>query len=79
MSLPSRLQSGRQRGPSVQRRGSPSLQADTNQAFGVDLALRSAFEASTVARLARLVDDAVLEQIAALPDDEVARLAGNTP
>ncbi len=48
-----------------------------NQAFGVDLALRSAFEASTVARLARLVEDAVLAQVAALPDDEVARLTGN--
>ena len=47
-----------------------------NDAFQVDLALRSAFEASTVTALAQLVEDAVLAEIRELPESEAERLAG---
>jgi acyl carrier protein len=46
-----------------------------NQAFGVDLPLASAFEASTVAALARLVEEILLREIEALSDEEVERQA----
>ncbi|MGH7506105.1 MAG: amino acid adenylation domain-containing protein [Longimicrobiales bacterium] len=49
--------------------------ARVNQAFDVDLPLRSAFEASTVAALARLVEDALLAEVAAMTDEEAERLA----
>jgi acyl carrier protein len=49
--------------------------ARVNQAFAIDLPLRSAFEASTVAALAKLVEQLLLAEIAALSDEEAASLA----
>ena len=46
-----------------------------NHAFGVDLALQSAFEAPTVAALAKLVEQALLAEIEAMSEDEAARMA----
>jgi acyl carrier protein len=46
-----------------------------NHAFDVDLPLRSAFEASTIESLARLVERTLLEEIEALTDAEAERLA----
>jgi acyl carrier protein len=47
-----------------------------NHAFDVDLPLRSAFEASTVGALARLVEHALRAQIEAMSEDDAVRLAG---
>jgi amino acid adenylation domain-containing protein len=44
-----------------------------NQLYGVDLPLNSAFQASTVAALAKLVEEALLAQIAALSEEEAER------
>lgn len=53
--------------------------ARVNQAFGVDLPLRSAFEASTVAALAHFVEAALLAEIAEMTDEEAERLAVRGP
>jgi acyl-CoA synthetase (AMP-forming)/AMP-acid ligase II/acyl carrier protein len=53
--------------------------ARVNQAFGVDLPLRSAFEAATVAALGHLVEEALFAEIAAMTDEEAARLAVTDP
>jgi amino acid adenylation domain-containing protein len=50
-----------------------------NQVFGVDLPLRSAFEASSVAALARLVEQALLAEIGTLSEEEAERLRGSEP
>jgi amino acid adenylation domain-containing protein len=47
--------------------------ARVNQLFGVDLALNSAFQASTVAALAKLVEETLLTQIADLSEEEAER------
>jgi amino acid adenylation domain-containing protein len=49
--------------------------ARVNQSFGVDLPLRSAFEASTIEALARLVADTLLAEVSALTEEEAASLA----
>lgn len=59
--------------------GGHSLQAiqvlaRVNRAFGVDLSLRSAFEASTIRRLAALVEDAIRAEVSALSAEEVSLL-----
>jgi amino acid adenylation domain-containing protein len=51
------------------------LMARVNDAFGVELALRVLFETSTIATLAVAVEEALLEQIEALPEEEAERLA----
>jgi acyl carrier protein len=50
-----------------------------NQAFDVDLPLRSAFEAATIASLARLVEDTLLAEIAAMTDEQAERLTVAEP
>jgi acyl carrier protein len=49
--------------------------ARINRDFDLDLTIQSAFEAATVAALAALVEDALLRQIEALPEEEAERLA----
>jgi amino acid adenylation domain-containing protein len=50
-----------------------------NQSFDVDLPLRSAFEAATIASLARLVEDTLLAEIAAMTDAQAERLTVAEP
>jgi len=44
--------------------------------FSVDLRLAAIFEAPTVARLAELIEDAIIAELEALSDEEVAALVG---
>jgi amino acid adenylation domain-containing protein len=51
------------------------LIARLNDAFAVELPLRALFEGATVAELALAVEEALVRQIEALPEDEAQRLA----
>ncbi|MGH7577460.1 MAG: condensation domain-containing protein, partial [Longimicrobiales bacterium] len=53
--------------------------ARVNQAFDVDLPLRSAFEASSVAALARLVDDTLHGRTSSLAFNEIPRRPAGEP
>jgi acyl carrier protein len=62
--------------------GGHSLQAiqviaRVNQAYGIDLSLKSAFEASTVHALAALVETTLRAEIDALSTEEIQRLTTN--
>jgi acyl carrier protein len=62
--------------------GGHSLQAiqviaRVNQAYGIDLSLKSAFEASTVHALAELVETTLRAEIDALSREEIQRLTTN--
>ena len=45
-----------------------------NKVFHIDMPLQSAFEASTVARLAHLVEDTIRSEIESMDEDEVRRI-----
>ena len=50
--------------------------ARVHDAFGVELALRTIFEAPTVARLSAEIERLVLRRVESMSEDEARRLAG---
>ena len=54
------------------------LVARIRERFGVELALLDIFDHPTVAEMARVVDDAVVDLVASLSDEEVERLVSRT-